>query len=165
MITTQDLYTIQNLVHAITHRYNVLGYEQEDLYQECMTKLWEIRELYDDTYSLTTFVYTVCTNYLSTLARKETNEYNVNHINGQIKPNIKDYDLSQYMEDSIYNNKQLDAIYTALDTLDGHRFEDDVYRYIWGETMTSIGKDKGLSRQIISRRFMEYIKDVREELL
>ena len=74
-------YIIDNhndLLWSISHKYYVKGYSTEDKYQECITKLYEVLNTYNNKYSITTFIYNICKNHLITLNNKEHTTVNTN---------------------------------------------------------------------------------------
>ena len=164
----QYLEQVENLIHSITHKYSVPNYTKEDLFQECMTKLWIVLDDYDNQYSLTTYVYTVLTNLLYTLAVKESNTINMNHVkvNGidNILKETKQYDLTRYCEDIPYSNKELDMLFTAFVFLHDEDNKEIIERWLRGETMGIIGYDLGISEQAVSKRINKFTEKVRDEV-
>jgi len=159
---------VENLIHSITHKYSVPNYTKEDLFQECTTKLWTALDDYNSRYSLTTYVYTVLTNLLYTLAVKESNTINANHIKvsgiDNILKDTKQYDLTRYCEDTPYSNKELDMLFTAFVLLHNEDNKEIIERWLRGETMDIIGYDLGISKQAVSKRINKFIEKVRNEV-
>lgn len=166
-MTKQDLESVLPLIHSITHKYKVPNHEQEDLFQECLTKLWEVRDEYDNDYELTTFTWTVLTNHLSTLAKKESNTFNMNHIqiNGvdNIVKDTKKYDLKKHVENIPYSPKEKDVLFTAYTLLEND-YKDTIENILKGYTVRQIGKLEGVSHQAIQQRWSRFVKKVRSEI-
>ncbi len=124
-------------------------YDIDDLYQECCMKLYDVLDKYNPKYSLTTFIFIVCRNMLITLKDKER----LITING--------YDFDRFMvkQDS-YSNEELDLIEKAERILRNYKHKDIVVRILYGETQTSIAKSLGVSRQYVSKTFLDFIRKI-----
>ena len=168
---TQLLKSVEKSIYTIVNRYSVKGYSDEDLFQECQTRLWEIRDEYDPLKGeFTTFVYSVLPNYIRDIARKESNEYNSNHIkvdgvHDVTLKNTTNYDLTRHVEFSKYSKHELDALFTLYVIANSNdKYKEVLEGLLRNRTYEQIGVELGLTRQAIGLRVMKILNEVKGEL-
>ena len=55
------------LIWQVAHKYSIRGNNADDLYQECLMKVWNVYKQYNNEYAITTFLRTILENHLSNL--------------------------------------------------------------------------------------------------
>lgn len=157
----------QDLIHKLSHKYSIKGYEHDDMYQEGLTKLFEVFGEFDDDYSETTFITTVLKNHFLDLIRNSRNQYNQNYdSNGNMLCDVRDFDFDilEYktsVVDDIFDEMVLDI---AFDVLQDEYYKDGFIKRLYGETLQTIGDIYGVSRQNIDQRFQIYLEKVRDKV-
>ena len=170
MITEQDLLSITDLVRNLTNRYSVKGMSNEDLYQECLTKLWHERYKYDKSKGkLTTFTYTLLENHILSLIRRENNTLRSNHVivdnQDIILSDVKNIELDSLLEQTQYSIHELDTLFTLYNIgLVNDTYAPILRGLLRNETFRKIGKDLGISKQRVHQIYNELIDRVRGEI-
>ena len=160
------------LIWKVVNRYNIDYLDKDDLYQECLMKIYDSMDCYNNEYKMSTYLYSILSNHLSNIVKENNTQKRKNHlINSQgidiILGTIKDYDFNEYISDNEYTELELyvmDIAQYVLNTL------NDKKRYIANEylftnrTQQDIGNELGLSRMYISLVWNEFIDKVKEIL-
>ena len=157
------------LIYMVVNKYNISNMENDDLYQECLMKIWESMDKYDDEYKLSTYLYIILDNLLKNMVRDSMSQKKINHMvsNGYdiILSDIKNYDFSGYVnENDEYTINELDIINICFDILNENNNKDIIVRYLNGESQVDIANDYCVSRQRISFIYNEFINECKETL-
>lgn len=154
---------VDKLLWQIAHKYSIKGNDVEDNYQECLTKTYEVYKDYNDDYALTTYLKTILENHMKTLCSKDNTDKRTNKLGGKNVRDIKGYDLSRlipYLPK--YTKEQEHILSVAYTILEDEKRKDIIERILYGETQVSISNELGVSKQAISKHFVNYINKVIE---
>lgn len=154
------------LIWKIAHKYSVKGMTSEDLYQECLMKLWSVYQQYNNSYAITTFIQTILSNHLQNLCRDNNTQERVNKINDNNVEDVRNYDFTRYLPTKPHYTRQQEyVIEVGFNLLEQQHNKEILERIIlYGESQISIAKELGVSRQYISKQFNDFISLVNDTL-
>ncbi len=163
--------SVEKLIYTIVNKYSVKGFSDDDLFQECQTRLWEIRSDYDPLRGeFTTFVYNVLPNYIKSIARKESSEIRSNHIkidgnNDVTLKNTTNYDITRHVERTKYSPKELDVLLSLHSIGSRDEYKQVLDGLLRNETFATIGKRLGVSRQRTHQIWVNLLNEVKGEVV
>lgn len=173
MIYEEVIKRNEGLIHSIVNRYSSKLNDKDDLYQECLMKLWNVFNDYDDTYKWTTFITIVCSNHLHNIVKSENGLSKVNRTKD--KKMLKDLRLDSKRFNHIlgtisndepkYTSEEteiLDNVYRYLDT---YKHKDKIKLILQGKTYREVGEQYGVSKQYIYKLYKEFIKKIKKEYI
>lgn len=153
-----------NLIHSVIRLYTDNQEKHEDYYQECLMKLWECFNDYDDRYEWSTYIYNVCSNKIKDLIKYESAKKRNNMVDDYILKIHYNVDLSNVKDDSkrVYSDREYNALKVAYKIINDDKYKDAVYDILNGDTYRETGDKYGVSKQYIHNRFKKIIKKIRK---
>lgn len=156
------------LIHKLAHKYkpNVRFISHDDVVQEGLMKLWQVYQEYDGESAVTTFITTVLTNHFLDLIRYESRDKRRNKDEkGNVLSDVKDVDLDIIQDETDFYNGQYSWIVSrAYQKLENHSKKDILLELISGTSQTNMANQLGVSRQYVSKLWVDFLKDLREEI-
>lgn len=154
------------LIKSIANKYSIKGYDREDLYQECITKLWNVLDEYNGEYEWSTFITTILNNYLLNMVKATYTSKRTNYTTyGEALKDIKDYDFDTLLNDTQeYTTYENDTINKSMEILNNFKYKDIVWSVLKGNTYRHVADECGLSRQRVHKIYRMFINKVKVQL-
>jgi RNA polymerase sigma factor (sigma-70 family) len=149
------------------YKGKINNYEYDDLYQECLMKIYDVYEQYNGKYKMSTFIKNICNNHLYNIKRETLTQSRCNHIGGKRLYDTTNYYLDSILEMNDYTDYELFVINTGKDLLneiENDRDRDIITRILYGETQTSIGELYEISNERVRQIFKEFKENLQNTL-
>ena len=161
----------EGLIVRVVNKYSSKLNTKEDLYQECLTKMWSVFNEYNGEYSWATFIHNICSNHLRNIVKQETTLKRVNHTSDNIM--IKDIridntlytplleTLTEEPPEQLSEEEEL-MLDRAYEILENEKHKDKIELILNGMTYREVGETFNVSKQYIEQIYKKFIKKVKE---
>lgn len=162
----------KGLIYKVINKYSIKGYDDDDKYQEAVTKLYEEYTKYDDKYKFSTFLYVILDNHFKDLVRNSNTQNRSNKVTVDGKlitiSDVKNFDFDLIKSEVGLSSDEIDAINIFGELLMEEPLKRNRYiigfRYYRGYTLKEVGDKFNVSKQRVKQICDEFIKKVQKEL-
>jgi RNA polymerase sigma factor (sigma-70 family) len=155
------------LIWSIVHRYSSKLNDKNDLYQECLFKLWIVFDDYNKEFNWSTYISNICKNHLHDIVKSENTLKRINHsTSGRMMKDLRlDSKEYNYLVELIINPKnkyttnEIDILDRSMKILENNKHKDKIRSVLEGKTYKEVGMEYGVSKQYVYKIFKEFISE------